>query len=249
MNNLRKTLLFLFAFMAFGQTAWAQSEWPKVWTSGGTTCTLTADSVFTVAPTNGTSGAMADYTHDDSNPELFAPWYQIFSKIKTVILEDGVTHVGNSAFNLTYYSLYNSLHHTGGDTEIKLNSVSIGNSVVTIGDEAFSGCKFQSIFIPDNVVTIGALAFWICSSAVSIHIGDGITTLGSYAFQNCDEVEELYIGQSVTTLGEDCFHWSCFNADIECHAAPFGTWVSSNSDFTDSPSSPSSPSANTILAG
>ena len=243
MNNLRKTLLFLFAFMAFGQTAWAQSEWPKVWTSGGTTCTLTADSVFTVTPTNGTSGAMADYTRDDSNPELFAPWYQIFSKIKTVIFEDGVTHVGNSAFNLSYYAFYNSLYNTG-DKVIKLDTVSIGNDVVSIGDEAFTGCKFQSINIPDNVVTIGSAAFYVCSSAVSIHIGNGVTTLGSNAFANCDDVQNLYIGQSVTTLGEDCFHWSCFNADIECHAAPFGTWVSSNSDFTDSPSSPSSPSAN-----
>ena len=218
---MKRLSLILLALLAFGQTAWAQDD--KTWISGSTTCTLTADSVFTVTPTDGISGAMADYAVENQN---YAPWYQDYCSINSVVIGDGVTHVGNQSF----YSIYATLIYYTYKSKIK--SVTFSDDVESIGDAAFFGCKLQSINIPDHVVTIGTYAFGSCNNASSIHIGDGVTTLGSNAFANCDDVQNLYIGQSVTTLGENCFHWSCYDADIECHAAPFSTWVSSDDDFT-----------------
>ena len=221
MNILRKSLLVVFALLAFGQTAWAQDEWPKTWISGTTTCTLTEDGVFTVLPTNGLTGAMADVDATDSNSRI--PWYSDYCSITAVVIGPGVTHVGDASF-MGLYSLFNC-------NEPQLQSVTFSDDVESIGDFAFASCPLQAIIIPDNVITIGQQAFAGCSYATTIHIGDGVTTLGVGAFEGC-KAEHLYIGQSVTTVLEDCFEWSCYETTyIECHAMPFTTWTSSDQDF------------------
>lgn len=54
-------LIMLLALLAFGSTDRAQQdEWPKIWYSNNTICTLTADSIFTVSPAANTDGTMAD---------------------------------------------------------------------------------------------------------------------------------------------------------------------------------------------
>ena len=107
-----KLFLILFVLLAFGQTVWAQDQWPKTWISGGTTCTLTADSVFTVTPTNGVSGAMADYAVENQN---YAPLYQDYCSIDSVVIGNGITHVGNQSF----YSVYAFLIDMHYDSKIK----------------------------------------------------------------------------------------------------------------------------------
>lgn len=77
------TIVIFLALIVFGQTAWAQNEWSKEWISGTTTCTLTEDNVFTVNPTNGISGAMADYDVENQNN---APWYQDYRSINAVVI-------------------------------------------------------------------------------------------------------------------------------------------------------------------
>ncbi len=201
--NMKKAFFIcLFALLCVAQGAWAEDEWPKTWNSGTTTYTLTADGVFTVTPTNGISGAMADYDFYGGTGQ-FAPWYQDFKYISSVVIADGVTHVGNHSFN-GVYGIY-----SGG---LNLSSVSLSNDVQTIGDFAFFDCNMTSITIPDGVVSIGKSAFSTCGELTSIHIGDGVTTLGEDAFGTCTAVEEVYIGRNVTlpcgafhNLGEQCY--------------------------------------------
>ena len=88
-----------------------------------------------------------------------------------------------------------------------LTSVTIPDSVTTIGYEAFYKCtNLTSIIIPDNVTTIGDGAFYECSSLTSVTIPDGVTTIGDDAFRNCDSLTSVTIGKSVTTIGEDAFY-------------------------------------------
>jgi hypothetical protein len=72
------------------------------------------------------------------------PWQTSQESIKNLIIENGVTSIGNVAF----YSLRN------------LTSVTIPNSVTSIGNEAFAHCKsLTSVTIPNSVTSIGNDAF------------------------------------------------------------------------------------------
>ena len=88
------------------------------------------------------TGAMKKYTTNSSSS--YAPWYDYRFKVKTVVIENGVTTIGTYAFA----DFYN------------LNSVAISNTVTTIGSNAFDNCpKLASVIIPGSVTTIGYQAF------------------------------------------------------------------------------------------
>ncbi|MBR2352705.1 MAG: leucine-rich repeat protein, partial [Alistipes sp.] len=77
-----------------------------------------------------------------------------------------------------------------------LTSVTIGNSVTSIGDSAFYGCtSLASVTIPDSVTKIGEYAFYECSSLTSITIPNSVTSIGNYAFYEC--TGELIINNKI----------------------------------------------------
>ena len=89
------------------------------------------------------TGAMPDFNSFDDQP-----WKDVREKIKTVVIETGVTSIGNKAF-------------TGCEV---LTSVTLPESgLETIGEKAFMGCeKLSSITLPKSVTTIKEQAFYSC---------------------------------------------------------------------------------------
>ena len=67
-----------------------------------------------------------------------------------------------------------------------IKSYVIPNSVTSIGDSAFWGCRSLSdIVIPSSVTSIGDSAFWDCSSLSDIVIPSSVTSIGDSAFEGC----------------------------------------------------------------
>jgi len=75
-----------------------------------------------------------------------------------------------------------------------LTSITIPDSVTSIGAEAFSGCtSLTSITIPDSVTSIGDGAFYDCTSLTSITIPDSVTSIGTLAFYGCTNLTSITV--------------------------------------------------------
>lgn len=180
------------------------------------TWTLYNEGILTISGT----GSMNDYSYTSA-----APWDSRRTSVKKVVIENGVTTIGNYAF-------YNCTN---------LTSVTIGNSVTTIGGSAFSSCgSLTSVTIPASVTSISKSAFNICNDLTSIEVDannnnycdidgvlfskdqkailrypegkvgacsipDSVTDIGDYAFYRCIGLASVIIGNSVTTIGSYAF--------------------------------------------
>ena len=118
------------------------------------------------------SGPMQDYTLDTQ------PWYNIKDSIENVIIQDGITSIGNAAF------IFCS----------NLTNVMIPTSVVSIGNSAFEQCTgLCSMQIPEGVKSIGNWAYQNCDSLTSITIPSSVTNIGENAFSFCDSLINIYV--------------------------------------------------------
>ena len=92
-----------------------------------------------------------------------------------------------------------------------LQSITIPNSVKSIGDEAFSCCgSLQSVTIPNSVMSIGAKTFSSCYSLQSVTIPNSVTSIGDNAFDQCKALQNVTIPNSVTSIGDYAFI-GCFS--------------------------------------
>ena len=74
-----------------------------------------------------------------------------------------------------------------------LTSITIGNSVTSIGRYAFEYCKgLTSVTIPQSVKKIENGAFHYCLGLTSVIIGSGIQSIKTQAFQNCSGLTDIY---------------------------------------------------------
>ena len=93
-------------------------------------------------------------------------------------------------------------------TALNLTSVTIPNSVTSIGRRRFAYCtSLTNISIPSSVTSIGRGAFNSCTSLTSVTIPNSVTTIEAYSFYNCTSLTKVTIGSSVTTIGEWSVLW------------------------------------------
>jgi len=189
----------------------------------------------------GTTGAMADY-----GVLIDRPWHSEANNITSIVIEDGVTSIGDNAFN--------DFDNTN------FTSVTIPAGVTTIGIEAFKGCsKLASITvdannanyasdggvlfnqakttliqypegksgtsytIPASVTTIGQSAFQVCThlATVTFAAGSQLTTIGNGAFKACSGLTTVTIPASVTYIGDGAFE-DCSNlATVTLNSNPY----------------------------
>ncbi|MDR3011991.1 MAG: leucine-rich repeat protein [Chitinispirillales bacterium] len=149
------------------------------WKSGETTVTLSDDGVLTVSG----KGAMEDYGFYYAFPG--APWLGLNRSIKSIVIEEGVTHIGDGAFMYCWSA----------------TSATIPNSVVSIGRGAFWGVGFTSVTIPNSVTSIGKLAFFR-TGLTSITIPNSVTSIEERAFAECDHLASATIPGGVMEIAK-----------------------------------------------
>ena len=147
-----------------------------------------------------------------SNPLLYADkLYLNGSLITDLVIPEGVTSIGDNAFF--------------GCKGLK--SITIGNSVISIGVYAFSNCTgLTSITIPDSVTSIEDSAFEYCTALTSITIGNSVTSIGGHAFSSCTGLTSINIPDSITSIGN-----SAFSDCIKLTSITIGNSVTSIGDY------------------
>ena len=119
-----------------------------------------------------------------------------------------VTVLGEDSFSTDDFDspLYD-IHHT------KIHSVTIPQSVTSIGKDAFAQCRaLQSLTIDDAATSIGDWAFDECYKLTTLSLGKKITTIGDHAFYDCRILNNVTIPQSVTSIGDHAFG-CCYGMD------------------------------------
>ena len=175
--------------------------------------TLDDEGVLTISGT----GAMASYTFPSP-----APWDNLADSITAVVIEDGVTSIGNCAFtgchNLTNISIPESVTKIGNSAFYScrsLETIDIPTSVTAIGSSAFQGCtKLTEITIPKGVTTISTWVFSGCSKLESVILPDTVTAIWHDAFYNCQSLRSIVLPDSVTSIGAWAFGYCAGLTDI-----------------------------------
>lgn len=131
------------------------------------------------------SGAMSDY-----NNSTEVPWYGWREEIRSVVIESGITRIGNYAFI-----------YCGGLEEIKLSE-----GLEEIGRETFEYCSgIKKAEIPDSVKEIGTEAFYSCRSLEEVVVGKGLKSLGGSAFRYCEKLTKLTVKGNIESIGDTVF--------------------------------------------
>lgn len=145
-------------------------------TEGALNWTLSGNHVLTISGT----GAMGAYDYQNR------PSWEVYKdQIYSVVVEDGITTIGDRAF----YQMTNMLE------------VSLPSSVATIGIEAFGQSGLVAAILPSGVKTIGNDAFRGCGSMASVTIPEGVETVGNNSFRGCTALKYVELPSTLKLLG------------------------------------------------
>lgn len=147
------------------------------------------------------------------------PWRDAIPKIKRLIVDDGVTSLGDcvlhgfdgkhDAESLEEVTLPEGLTYLGNYAffgAAKLKSITLPSTLTTIGLAAFDECAgLTDITIPSDVKTIKEGAFGYCTNLTSVTIPDNVETLGQGVFEGCTQLTSINIPKRVKSMGAHMF--------------------------------------------
>ena len=159
------------------------------------------------------SGAMENYVFEADT--VNSPWWGRRAEVKAVVVADGVTTVGDSAFY--------------GCAELR--TVTLPESVLRIGEWAFADCtRLDGVTLPDTVRRIDRGAFSDCKSLSEIVIPKEVGMLESWTFCNCVRLRRVVIPETVAGIGQRAFQGCTLLSHVRI---PPAAWVEENA-FEDS---------------
>ena len=168
--KLKEQMRKIFTLLLLLIPLWVQAQEDDAWNEADSTLTVTLGetSIGPYSPYKSkTIHVIIKAGTEETNIEASA--FNAWPALKTAIIEDGVTSIGNDAFNGCK----------------QLTSITIPSTMETIALRAFLECTLLEkveIAMPSNITTIGESAFYNCSSLQSITIPAGIKTIETNTF-------------------------------------------------------------------
>lgn len=160
--------------------------------------TLDNNGVLTISG----SGAMKDYTWDEN---VRLDWYGYKKDIRSVVLDNRITHIGNYAFDKC--TNIESVRYTGYTGNA---GIALPEKVTTIGVHAFSDTGVTgTLKLPEHLTEIDSLAFYHCGKLNGeLKLPDTVKEIGGFAFNSCGFTGKLELPASLENIGNDAFE-SC----------------------------------------
>jgi uncharacterized repeat protein (TIGR02543 family) len=148
------------------------------------------------------SGAMAGYSTATS-----MPWNSIKTNITSVVIEEGVTTIGNYAFygcsalaSVTFPETFSTIGNYAFYNCSGLTAIALPEGITATGNSVFYGCtSLASVTLPNTLTSIGSNAFH-SNAFTSIYIPNSVTSIGLSAFKNCSSLTSITIPENVTTI-------------------------------------------------
>ncbi len=161
---------------------------------GGIKWTL-ENGVLTITPLEAANGVFEPGETPSYNSYDAVPWYNDIGSITTLIVSEGVTHLGDCLFG-----------KLPGLTKVNLPA-----SLKSIGRYCFTECKLlNEVVFPNegqlNLETLGECVFNACSALETIDLSrTKLETLPRKAFAACSALENIYLPETVNNIVNDCF--------------------------------------------
>lgn len=197
------------------------------------TWVITDDGVMTIS---GTGTVTAPMTKQEASHRM--------SGISTLVVEEGITEIGDEAFGMNYQfttvRFPDSLKTIGREAFMNMTSlcrIEFGSGLTAIKGNAFAECRnLKEMELPERLQEIGHSAFIDCFSLTEVVIPGSVKTIRSYAFAGCRGMQSAIIRDGVAALEEGAFRdcglleeiyvpdtvralgvgcfWGCYSLDI-----------------------------------
>ncbi|MDE5773047.1 MAG: leucine-rich repeat protein [Muribaculaceae bacterium] len=180
----------------------------------------TANSMFDESPIRSLYvGRDIVYNLDSYNrPYEHAPFY------RQLALTDLKFSTSGDVTSIPYYFLYEAEN---------LSAVTFPESLVNIGDYAFSGdITLGNVQMPDDVTSAGEGAFRRCSALQNIHLSEKLERISEYLLADCTSLQSVYIPASVQSVGYGAFSQCTSLAEVRLNDAATPLDISYDSDST-----------------
>ena len=141
------------------------------------------------------------------------PWANAARRVETIIVEEGITSLCDSAFYgfevVTEVQLPETLTEIGVSAfrnNYALTELELPAGLTKLGEYAFTWCSsLKSMVIPDGITSIPSNLLSYCAALESVEMSEDVTAIGSSAFINCTSLSEINIPTGLTALGGDAF--------------------------------------------
>ena len=132
------------------------------------------------------------------------------SKLNTLTIGRGVTvingyatenctnlkHIIYNAIDATLYYYYPTV----------MEELTIGEGVQTIPEDLAYSSKIQSVTMPNSVTSIGEMAFYRCHELKTVNLSDSLRSIAPLAFAQCEKIESIKLPKTLTSLGYSAFN-------------------------------------------
>ncbi len=160
-------------------------------TAGGISWSLDREGTLVVSGQGAIPDAEEKTFRGYAGEEIYyeSPWYAYRSRIRSAVLEEGITSVGSYAF----------------DGCMQLTQVTWPKTLREIGAAAFQRTGLSELVLPENVEVIGDQAFCGCRQLTYAALGSRLLVVGRYAFYQAEALRYLELPGTLERIGRGAF--------------------------------------------
>ena len=155
-----------------------------------------------------------------SRTDVTCSWYGLGTRIKEVVIDEGVTSISRNAFTDCGRIISIAIPKSIKVIESRafyfctnLTSVTFPNAEIELEDEVFLLCtELATVTIPYGLTKIGARAFSNCGKITTISLPESVTSIGDEAFYGCEGLNQVELPDSLETIGERAFAQSALES-------------------------------------